>query len=136
MIRVLVNNLNEWDMSMCVRISRMKRRILLDRLMVFFSRLGDGFIYPVITLVVWVFDPETARVLIPVTAIAFFLQVVIHKVIKHYTKRRRPFEKLPQVAKLVHPPDQFSFPSGHTAGAFVMALILAQTGACRKSGRY
>ena len=51
-------------------------------------------------------------------------------------KRPRPFQKLEGLAGLIMPGDRFSFPSGHTAAAFVIASLIgfcypaAQVPAC------
>jgi undecaprenyl-diphosphatase len=43
--------------------------------------------------------------------------------VKHLARRERPDSRLTGLRHLVHPPDRFSFPSGHTAGAFLMASL-------------
>ena len=40
-------------------------------------------------------------------------------------KRDRPYERIVDVEFRVRPPDRFSFPSGHTASAFVMITLLS-----------
>ncbi len=40
-------------------------------------------------------------------------------------KRDRPYERIVDVQFRVRPPDRFSFPSGHTASAFVMITLLS-----------
>ena len=42
-------------------------------------------------------------------------------------KRDRPYERMVDVQFRVRPPDRFSFPSGHTASAFLMMTLLANT---------
>ena len=42
-------------------------------------------------------------------------------------KRDRPYERIVDVEFRVRPPDRFSFPSGHTASAFLMLLLLSNT---------
>jgi undecaprenyl-diphosphatase len=40
-------------------------------------------------------------------------------------KRDRPYERIIDVHFRVRPPDRFSFPSGHTASAFLMMTLLS-----------
>ena len=42
-------------------------------------------------------------------------------------KRDRPYERIVEVHFRVRPPDRFSFPSGHTASAFLMMTLLSST---------
>jgi undecaprenyl-diphosphatase len=42
-------------------------------------------------------------------------------------KRDRPYERIMDVHFRVRPPDRFSFPSGHTASAFLMMALLSNT---------
>ena len=42
-------------------------------------------------------------------------------------KRDRPYERIMDVHFRVRPPDRFSFPSGHTASAFLIMTLLANT---------
>ena len=42
-------------------------------------------------------------------------------------KRDRPYERIVDVHFRVRPPDRFSFPSGHTASAFLMMMLLSNT---------
>jgi undecaprenyl-diphosphatase len=37
----------------------------------------------------------------------------------------RPFDKVENLNHLIQPPDKYSFPSGHTAAAFLVAAILS-----------
>lgn len=51
-------------------------------------------------------------------------QAVVHS-LKHLVQRPRPFTAL-NWARVVNPPSDFSFPSGHTAAAFAWALVMAK----------
>lgn len=46
---------------------------------------------------------------------------------KQFVKRDRPFEILTGVQGRVQPSGRFSFPSGHTAAAFLMATLIADS---------
>lgn len=89
------------------------------------SRLGDGTFYALLGPLIFWIDRETGRLLLPAGIIGFTAHLTSHKLIKHLFKRHRPFVKIPGVHCLVKPPDEFSFPSGHSAAAFLMATLLS-----------
>jgi undecaprenyl-diphosphatase len=58
---------------------------------------------------------------------AALLATALSQVLKRGLRRSRPNTR-PGITALVENPDAFSFPSGHTAGAFSIAIALANTG--------
>lgn len=123
MIRILYNNVYSWDSLLCLKIARLNGRKMLDGTMYVLSRLGDGYFYGLVGLVLFIIDYELALKTIPAGLIAFVLEVAIYKIVKNTTKRDRPYRAVPGISSLMPPPDKFSFPSGHTAAAFVMATL-------------
>ena len=55
---------------------------------------------------------------------AFALELFLYYLIKKNVRRVRPFIRLKGVQALIVPPDEFSFPSGHTGAAFLLAVVL------------
>ena len=88
-----------------------------------FSRSADGHVYPLPFLVLLAWDGPGALALLSSGALAFAINLTVYKVVKTAFRRVRPFERLPDVVCGIKPPDVYSFPSGHTAGAFVMATL-------------
>jgi undecaprenyl-diphosphatase len=122
MIQAMIATLNQWDDGICIRLSRWGGKYLMDRMMVFASRIGDGYLYPVICIGILTFDPSAAVHLIPAMLLAFAIELPIQKLLKHTTKRARPFIRISGMRNLVKPPADFSFPSGHTTAAFLVAV--------------
>jgi undecaprenyl-diphosphatase len=122
MIQAMIASLNQWDDGICIRFSRWSGKYLMDRLMVLASRAGDGYLYPVIGIGLLAFDPSTAARLIPAMLLAFAVELPVQKVLKHSTKRARPFTRIQGMRNLIKPPADFSFPSGHTTAAFLAAV--------------
>jgi undecaprenyl-diphosphatase len=89
------------------------------------SRFGNGHLYPVIVLAISVFDTSVMRPLFSASMASAVVEATAYKFVKTYTRRLRPSEVLPQIRNLINFPDQFSFPSGHAAGAFMMATLLS-----------
>ena len=125
MIGFCIEHIGRLDSRLCIRVSRLQRWKFLNRIMYFFSRIGDGFIYPFIAVPVLIFDVSAALRLIAASLIAFLIEISSYKVLKNKIKRIRPFESIMEISSLVKPPDKFSFPSGHTAAGFVIATILS-----------
>ncbi|MBN1153613.1 phosphatase PAP2 family protein [candidate division KSB1 bacterium] len=99
---------------------------MIDNIVYWLSRSGDGFIYGIASiLLLFSKDPLSFKLFLA-GLIAFSLEIFIQKVTKHWVKRGRPFDRLPGVSSLIRPPDRYSFPSGHTAGAFLFANIAGE----------
>ncbi len=60
-----------------------------------------------------------------ITLLAMSIEKTTYFFLKKRFKRQRPLVKLPNVKQVIAPPDEFSFPSGHTASAFCMAIMLS-----------
>ena len=52
------------------------------------------------------------------------MELLVYKIVKASFSRPRPFVLIPDITMLIAPPDEFSFPSGHTAAAFVMVTVI------------
>jgi len=86
------------------------------------SRSADGFLYPLIALLLyWQGLPAIAAAM----AVAFALERPVYWLLKNSCRRFRPPETLPGVVSAVVPSDRFSLPSGHTSGAFLTATIIS-----------
>lgn len=95
------------------------------RRIIWLSKTGDGYLYLVIGILLWVFEPEYGGLFLATALMAYALEVPTYLILKHAFKRRRPEQFLPNFSAHIQPSDKFSLPSGHTAAAFLMALILS-----------
>jgi undecaprenyl-diphosphatase len=125
MIQTAIRNISHWDTEMCLVIFRWNGKIVLDRLMIFVSRFGDGYLYGAIGLLLILFDTNRFLSILYLALVAFPVELMIQKVIKYKLKRARPCHAIPEIENRIILPDQFSFPSGHTASAFVMASLIS-----------
>lgn len=101
----------------------LRRRPAVDQAMRLFTHLGDGELWVMIGLLVLVSGEKGLTTFLQL-AVAFAAQLPLYRFLKRRSERRRPFLELPRVRGLEIPPDQFSFPSGHTAAAFVMVVVV------------
>ncbi len=87
------------------------------------TRFGDGYVWALLAILIG-FADEHGLTILKQLAAAFAIDVLLYKVIKKSFSRPRPFVDVPSVTMLLAPPDEFSFPSGHTAAAFVVATVV------------
>ena len=99
----------------------------LDGVMRFFTHLGDsGFVWLALTALLLAFR-RTRRAGWVLAAALLFDAVLCNILLKPTVGRIRPCDILTEVELLIPRPEDFSFPSGHTAASFasVTALWLA-----------
>jgi undecaprenyl-diphosphatase len=92
--------------------------------MIFASRLGDGWIWYSVGIALLLFGGDLRYVAFAASAAAEAAAVVVFGAIKKVSKRKRPCHLEAHCWANVLPPDQFSFPSGHSISAFAIAIPL------------
>jgi len=90
------------------------------------SRLGDGIYYLIFGLVLIYFEVSNGKPFFYACLLGFALELPTYLVVKNTIKRQRPHDAIQEFVAYLVPSDKFSFPSGHTAAAFVMATTIAQ----------
>ncbi|MBN1567611.1 MAG: phosphatase PAP2 family protein [Acidobacteria bacterium] len=113
----------KWDSLVLASLTGCCRRDQTIRAMRWLSRAADGQFYPVFLVLISILQDNRWRIL-AACFISFAFELAAYKLIKQAVKRPRPFQQLVGLVNLVAPKDVFSFPSGHTAGAFVVATIV------------
>ena len=88
------------------------------------SATGDGWIYALIAFSILFYNIDAHLNFFLSCLIGFALEVPLYILLKRKFKRNRPQDYLTDFEAKIKPSDQFSFPSGHTAAAFVMAIQL------------
>lgn len=97
---------------------------LLDKIMLLFTHLGDqGFIWVCLTLVLLLI-PKTRKVGVVLLISLIIDTVVCNILLKNIFMRPRPCTINPNVSLLVPKPQDYSFPSGHTAASFAIVSVL------------
>ena len=102
-----------------------KRQRQLTTLSKLISHSADGFYYLLIPLLILLLDTATAQFAFIALATAFCIERPVYYLLKKGLKRNRPADALPNFDSFITPSDQFSFPSGHTSGAFLSATVVA-----------
>ncbi len=96
----------------------------LERFFRSMTRTADGPTYVLVAILAVVWSPSEGLTFSLSAIIGFAIQIPAYAWLKKLTRRKRPFRSLPDVRMRVWPPDEFSFPSGHTAGAVLMAVLI------------
>ncbi len=90
-----------------------------------FSALGEWVSYVVLLpLFMFLFHSHSCFHLYYLLFLSLLIENTIYVVLKRSCRRSRPYNKLVDVFRFVNPPDQYSFPSGHTSSAFCLANAL------------
>ena len=118
----LLNTIQRYDIIVFMCVVNAHLHMSLSRLCRLISKTGDGPLYLITALVAISHDGFTNS-LFQVILIAFLIERPLYFVLKNSLKRNRPQEVLTDFQSLIVPHDQFSFPSGHTSAAFMMATI-------------
>ena len=92
--------------------------------MVSSTRLGDGWIWYSVGIALLLFGGDLQFVAIAANASAEAAAVALFRIVKNTSKRKRPCQLEAHCWSNVLPPDQFSFPSGHSMSAFAIAIPL------------
>lgn len=121
----MLDSLLELDISTYRWCNRFQKNVAVIRFYRNVSRTGDGLLYAVIAALILLFEPHTGKTFLITGLLAYLFEIPAFIGLKHLIKRDRPFVGLPYTESAIQPSDKFSLPSGHSAGAFVMATLIA-----------
>ena len=107
------------------RMNRWKAPRWIRHWMLAATRMGDGWLwYSLGTILLLVGGPRRYAA-VGAAGCAAIGGVLVFKALKKVSHRLRPCQLEPHCWSKVLPPDQFSFPSGHTMTAFAIALVVS-----------
>jgi len=89
------------------------------------TRCGDGWLWYAMGLAILLFGGEHRFEALGAAGISATLSVLLFLCLKRLAGRPRPCQIEPHCWARLLPPDQFSFPSGHTMTAFAVTIPLA-----------
>jgi len=124
MIRSIVSNVAYYDILLCRKVAVLTGKRFFDLAMRWVSKSGDGYLYAPVAAAIIAVNMTAGLKILVAGALAFAVMIAVQKAVKHLVKRERPGGRVEGITFLVNPPDQFSFPSGHTAGSFLLASIV------------
>ena len=89
------------------------------------SRTGDGYLQVLLPTLLLLVDEEQGSQFFLINLMAFAIHLPLYWVLKNCLKRRRPSDVIPAFESTITASDKFSFPSGHSAAAFLLANLTA-----------
>ena len=95
------------------------------------TRLGDGWLWYALAVLIVLFGGRNRFMAVGAAALSSAASRAIYHTVRRLSKRRRPFAVAPHCWSKLVPPDDLSFPSGHTLTGFAVAIPLA---GCGKTG--
>lgn len=99
-----------------------------DAVMCFITKLGDVGIIWIVLAAILLLIPKTRKTGIVMMAALCIDLVVCNGILKNLFARIRPCDVNTQIQLLIARPDDFSFPSGHTAASFAAVAALYFSG--------
>jgi undecaprenyl-diphosphatase len=91
-------------------------------LMLAASRLGDGWLWAALGIALLAYGGRQRFAAVGSAGLSACAGIVLFWAVKKVCKRERPCELAPHCWATLRPPDEFSFPSGHTITAFTIAF--------------
>jgi len=110
----LMRRLNRWRAPRWIRIWMLAA-----------TRMGDGWIWYGLGLMLLAYGGPQRFSAVGAAGAAAVLGIFVFKALKRLSHRQRPCQIEPHCWSNVLPPDQFSFPSGHTMTASSIAIVVS-----------
>lgn len=118
----LMHSIHKYDVSLFIWLLNSRMHAVLSLICRYISKTGDGHLY--LLLIGLLYYDSTQNVLLKTILLAFFIERPSYFLMKNGFKRNRPSTALNDFESAITPADQFSFPSGHTSAAFLIATLL------------
>ena len=102
------------------------RSNVMDKIMKFFTFLGDnGLVWIIICIILLIFRKTRKVGFIGLLSLLFSL-LINDQILKNLVARDRPFVSRPEIILLIEAPSGYSFPSGHTSSSFGVAFVFSR----------
>lgn len=121
----LLDSITQFDTRMFLWATGSRHQQSLAKTARMVSRSGDGYLQITLPLLLIFLGVNFATSLFQAVLVGFAFQLPVYWVLKNSFKRRRPPQAIPSFCASIVASDEFSFPSGHTAGAFLLCFLIA-----------
>ena len=119
----LIYSIHQLDMHMFVSLNNRTMHANLVKFCRAISCTGDGLLY--VALAVWLYwQKGLSDLLLQTMLLGFAVERPLYFILKNGFKRNRPQQAIQGFRSAITPSDQFSFPSGHTSAAFLVATLV------------
>lgn len=119
----LMQSIHRYDVFLFTWVMRRKSQKLLVQAARLVSATANGPLYLLLALALYGLGGQEERLLLKLMALALLIERPLYFVLKNACRRDRPPQAL-NIRSFIAPSDRFSFPSGHTSAAFLMATLL------------
>lgn len=119
-----MNSIHKYDVFMITWLINARMHSTLAFLCRYISRTGDGHLYLLLMAVLYLFD-GFRQPMLQILLLSFLIERPLYFILKNGFKRSRPPEAIKNFQSKIIPSDRFSFPSGHTSAAFMVAALIA-----------
>lgn len=117
-----LKTLHEYDLSLFNRLHPVRLNGDFIRFNRYISSSGDGHLY--LLLLAWTGWQEGYQNPFFIAILTgFAIERPAYYILKNSFKRNRPESVLAGFCSIIRPGDRFSFPSGHTSAAFMIAML-------------
>ncbi len=121
----LLDTIHKYDIFMFSWLINTSIHNRLVKVCRYLTKTGDGELY--VVFMAWLYWTQGVQhPPLQTIVLAFCLERPLYFVLKNSFKRNRPAAALKNFRSLITPSDKFSFPSGHTSAAFMMATLVGQ----------
>ena len=124
MTQVILGFIATRDQRLMIRINGWRAPRWMQLWMICATRGGDGWLWYAMAAVVALLGGSLRWHALAVAGLAGGSGIGVFLWLKRAFRRRRPCSLQPHCWSTLLPPDQFSFPSGHTITAFAIAVSL------------
>ena len=113
------------DQRLMRRMNRWRAPRWFRAWMIAATRMGDGWVWYGLGIMLLVYGGPQRYSAVGAAGAAAIAGILVFKALKRLSRRPRPCQVEPHCWSKILPPDQFSFPSGHTMTAFSIALVVS-----------
>lgn len=112
------------DHRLMRRVNRWKPPRWIRLWMILATRAGDGWLWYVLGVLILLFGGPSRFEAVAAAGLSSGIGTVVFLTLKRLTGRKRPCAIASHCWATLLPPDQFSFPSGHSINAFSFAVSI------------
>lgn len=120
----MIETLYEWDCQTLLWIQEHIRCDFLTPVMKFFTYLGNGGMFAIALALILLILPKTRRDGLVCACSLLVNALIVNVALKNIIDRIRPYERIQDLKLLIGVQSDSSFPSGHSAACFSVAVVL------------
>ena len=118
------NQIQSNDHRLMRRVHRWRAPRWCRILMIVATRGGDGWFWYALAAILLCYGGPHRFAAVGSGVAAAAAGILLFRVLKHSSRRKRPCEIEPHCWASILPPDKYSFPSGHSITAFAIAISI------------